>query len=611
MAIIATLKPLETSPGAVNTHSIASIPLNKLTEWDGNVRKTRPDEGLDELIANIAAEGLLQSLVVRKSPRGKFAVVAGRRRFRALSALAEAGTIASDSPIPCRVVSSSADSTEISLAENVVRAPMHPADQYEAFRALIDKGQTVADIAARFGVAEEAVQKRLKLARIAPPVFAAYREGRLSLAQIQAFAISEDHTAQERVFESLPEDGGDPRAIRRALTENEVPATDKRVRFVSLSAYEEAGGAVRRDLFTEGDEGAFITDVALLGELVREKLEGEAATLKAAGWKWIEAHPEFGYEERSHFRRIRPQALPMSAEAQAEHKRLAEEYQTLFESHDEHDEESSERLDAIEERITELEQTGEAYTPDAMAAAGAVVTIGHGGALEIIHGLVRPEDEPDRAAESEPRERPLYSASLIESLTSMRSAALSASLLEQPAIALAAVTHALAASVFGRYGEASCLQLQVGCNALRDTCLGVDSLDAAGAKWEAILPQASGKLWAWCLGQPGETLLSLLAYCAARSLDGVQRKADRPGSPRLSHAQALGEALRFDFREWFTPTAENYFSRVSRHQVAAAIAEAKAVPAKRSWDKLKKSELALLAEREIAGSGWLPEPVRV
>ena len=58
-----------------------SIPLNKLLAWEGNVRKTDPAKGIDELAASIAAHGLLQSLVVRKDRRGKYAVVAGRRRF--------------------------------------------------------------------------------------------------------------------------------------------------------------------------------------------------------------------------------------------------------------------------------------------------------------------------------------------------------------------------------------------------------------------------------------------------------------------------------------------------------------------------------------------------
>src|SRR5271167_2714519 len=117
MAIIATLRATEnTLPG--NSLTTASIPLNKLVLWEGNVRKTGADEGLDELKASIAALGILQSLVVRKTTRGKYSIIAGRRRFRASSALAEEGKMAPDAPIPCRIVPGSADPTEISLTEN-------------------------------------------------------------------------------------------------------------------------------------------------------------------------------------------------------------------------------------------------------------------------------------------------------------------------------------------------------------------------------------------------------------------------------------------------------------------------------------------------------------
>ena len=85
MAIIATLKAAENGY-AGKQHSIASIPLNKLVPWDGNVRKTGASDNLEELTASIAAHGVLQSLVVRKTSRGKYAIIAGRRRYLALSA---------------------------------------------------------------------------------------------------------------------------------------------------------------------------------------------------------------------------------------------------------------------------------------------------------------------------------------------------------------------------------------------------------------------------------------------------------------------------------------------------------------------------------------------
>lgn len=96
-----------------------TIPLNKLVASPDNVRKTGIDDGIEELAASIAAHGLLQSLVVRKTSRGKFAVIAGQRRHRALSRLAEQGSIPSDMPIACKLVSKDADAAEISLDRGI------------------------------------------------------------------------------------------------------------------------------------------------------------------------------------------------------------------------------------------------------------------------------------------------------------------------------------------------------------------------------------------------------------------------------------------------------------------------------------------------------------
>jgi len=612
MAIIATLKAAENGY-AGNAHSIASIPLSKLVPWDGNVRKTGASAGLEELTASIAAHGVLQSLVVRKANRGKYAIIAGRRRFLALSALAEQGTIATDAPVPCRVIPGSSDPTEISLAENVVRAPMHPADQFEAFRDLIDGGSSPADIAARFGIAESAVKKRLKLARVSPVVFQAYRADGLTLEQVMAFSVSDDHTAQERVFSELGKWSNDPDDIRRALTQDEIAGTDRRARFVTVAAYEEAGGAIRRDLFTEGDDGVFLLDSAVLDRLALEKLQSMSGDLQQEGWKWVEVHTEFDYEARCQFKRLHPEAMPLSEDAAKEHKQLAEEYQLLFESMQEEDEETQARLDAIESRIAELEFTERAFTPETLGIAGAIITIGNDGEVEVVRGLVREEDVPEKADQpdgSTRKEKPAICASLTRSLTEQKSAAISASLIERPDIALAAVVHALAIGVFPSYGRQSSLQVSARLTNLRESCKGTEAMEHAHSQWCDRIPGDSQALWQWCLDQERDTLLDLLTFCAASTVNAVQEKQDRTDCERLKHANALSQALSLDMKEWFRPTAGNFFSRVGRTEILSALAEAKATPAKRSWDKLKKSELAALAEREIAGTGWLPQPLK-
>jgi len=611
MAIIATLKPVE-ARHVSDSYSTASIPLNKLVPWDGNVRKTNATEDLEELVASIEAHGILQSLVVKKTSRGRFSIIAGRRRYHASCVLVERGKMAFDAPVPCQIVPSGADAAEISLTENVVRAPMHPADQFEAFRALVDDGSTPAEIAARFGISETAVKQRLKLARVSPTVFQAYRDGKLSLEQVQAFTVSDDHAAQDNVLTNLSQWNDDADTIRDALTEDDIRASDRRARFVTVAAYEEAGGAVRRDLFAQDDEGVFLLDAALLDRLALEKLRSEAETVRAEGWKWVEAALDVDRSEMD-YRVRRPESVPLSDVEATEHKRLSEEYTELFDQSDEPNEQTSERLEEIESRIAELEDREAAYTSETLAIAGAIVTLRYNGEIEILRGLVKPEDAPEGEeplASPKAKERPEFSAKLVESLTAAKSAAMGAALSESPAVALAAVVHGLAMSVFRSYGAEKCVKVSGTVRYYRDEPKGAGALNRSYERWADRLPGGETALWDWCLGQDQATLLELLAFCAGCTVDAVRKKEDKPGDSRSALANVLAAALNLDMTKWFTPTADNFFKHVGRPSIVSAIKEATGKPSKRSWDKLRKSELAALAEREIAGTGWLPPPLR-
>lgn len=91
---------------------------------------------------------------------------------------------------------------------------MHLADQYEAFPRLHDEeGMAAADIAARFGVTPAIVKQHLKLGAVSPKLIEAYRRGELSLEELTAFTIADDHARQEQVWEELPEYSRSRRAI--------------------------------------------------------------------------------------------------------------------------------------------------------------------------------------------------------------------------------------------------------------------------------------------------------------------------------------------------------------------------------------------------------------
>ena len=623
-----------------NGWEITEVPLQKLLAGPGNVRKTGAEEGVDELAASIAAVGLLHNLVVKKEARGRFSVIAGGRRLQALAQLAEAGIIPRSFPVPCRVITSQADLTEVSLSENVMREAMHPADECEAFRQLVEKGRCAADIAARFGVSEAVVNQRLALARVSPALLEKYRAGEMNLELLQAFTLTDNHERQEKLWQGLPPWDRNPTAIRRLLLQEDVPATDKQVRFVGLAAYEAAGGRVKRDLFAEDEQGVYLLDSGLLHRLVNEKLTALAEAVQADGWKWVEVQPDLNQTHSAQYRRVYAPEAPLSPDEQAQMEMLARERaeieEQLPEEADDNEEEEvlSARLEEIGEVIRSMQQNRKRTYSDLVKANGGVlIGIGFDGQPKFVEGLLRKEDERAlalaTATDQEPASLPSslpaasektsspYSAPLIEALTTHKTAALAAELAKQPTIALAAVAHAWAWEEFRfdwqAYGESSSLQIShrtPSFAAAAENSPACLFLAEQRQSWFAQLPTESADLWHWCLEQDQDTLLRLLAFCAARSVNAIQTKLDCDSSQRLSHGNALGLALRIDMAQWFTPTADNFFSKVSKSRMVQALAEA-GTPLMIDTAPLKKADLAARAEKAIQNTGWLPEPLRI
>jgi hypothetical protein len=137
---------------------------------------------------------------------------------------------------------------------------------------LRQKGQSEEEIAAAFFVGVNVVKQRLRLAAVSEKLLDIYAEDGMSLDQLMAFTVTNDHARQEQVWEALQRSySQEPYQIRRMLTERTVRASDRRALFVGIDAYEQAGGIVMRDLFQQ-DDGGWLENVALLDALVAEKL---------------------------------------------------------------------------------------------------------------------------------------------------------------------------------------------------------------------------------------------------------------------------------------------------------------------------------------------------
>jgi len=257
------------------------VPLERLVLSADNVRKVQREEGIVELAALIEAQGLLQRLCVVAQPDHRFAVVAGGRRLRALQLLAQEGRWPATQPVECKLYASE-QAVQVSLAENSAREALHPADQMEAFRQLIEQeGLTIAQVADRFGVTPLTVERRLKLARLAPRFLDMYRADEIEPEQLQALALTEDHAAQEAMWDGLPPYDRDACTLRRIFNGHSCAGDSRWARFVGIEAYEARGGAVRRDLFANGDDlsSIYLDDPALLQTLAKTTSTGSDASM--------------------------------------------------------------------------------------------------------------------------------------------------------------------------------------------------------------------------------------------------------------------------------------------------------------------------------------------
>ena len=376
------------------------IPLRLLLKSPRNARKApHSPESIEAKAGSIAAKGILQNLVVepeldeKGAETGKYLVTIGEGRRLAQCLRVEREEITDNELIPC-VIDTTNDPQEISLDENVTRENMHPADQFEAFRTLNEeRGMSAEDIAARFGVTARTVKQRLSLGAVSPKLMQAYREDQLTLEQLMAFCVTDDHERQESVFARLGSYQREPYHIRRLMTETHVRADDRRARFVGAETYINAGGQIIRDLFTE-DGGGYFNDAGLLDAIVLQRLTAIAVGVQGAeGWKWAEGHLDFPYNNG--MRRAYPKTRELSEEnkeaLQATREalfRLSTEYETF--------ENLPEEVDAqmyqLESEIVRLEGLNSAFDDDDILRGGIIVSLAHDGTAKIERGLIRLED---------------------------------------------------------------------------------------------------------------------------------------------------------------------------------------------------------------------------
>lgn len=601
---------------------LKTIPLCQLKASKINVRKTDRLADIDQLAASIDANGLLENLVVQRLAQSEtevYEVVAGGRRLAALKLLAKRKKLDREQGIACLVVTQDAPVAEISLAENVVRAPLHPADQFEAFAALLGTGASTDDVAARFGVTPTFVSQRLKLAAVSPRLVAEYRAGRMTLEQLTAFTLSNDHGLQEQVWFENPYAEIAADTIRRLLTRSQVSAGDRRAVFVGLQAYEAAGGVIVRDLFDSENEG-YLADSQLLDRLVAAKLDAEAEAVRTEGWQWVEVYPDTDPADLARFGRAKTAMVKLGAREEKRLTSLCRRYDKLVSDLEEGDEDN-EALDRLSTEIAKLQGKKETWPDKAKARAGAIVSLNWDGKALVTRGLLRPgascESDASVKADVQDKSRSAkegYADSVLLDLSAHRTAAIRAVLGEQPEIALLALVHALAEQLLyaGASGSAlSITAMEVALDRASDTVMSCRAAERTLARhtfWTGQLPERE-QLWDWIAGLDPQQRLMLLAHCVALTVTALEWPV-RQGISRRD-VTPLVSAISLDMREWWRPTAANFLGRLTKQEILAAVSEGASPKEARALESYKKDRMVMEAEKLLETATWLPPSLKV
>jgi ParB family chromosome partitioning protein len=193
-----------------------NLPLNVLSESTTNPRHIFEDAALKELADSIRTQGILSPLLVRPLTGQSFEIVAGARRYRAAQ-MAEAATV------PVRIVNlTDAEALEAQLIENLQRRDVHPMEEAQGFRALLNLEEpkySIEQISARTGKTPAFVASRLKLTELAPVVVEAFYREEIGVGHALLLAKLQPDKQEQALAACFKEDwnNGDRKAKRLLL----------------------------------------------------------------------------------------------------------------------------------------------------------------------------------------------------------------------------------------------------------------------------------------------------------------------------------------------------------------------------------------------------------
>ncbi|HGG8833599.1 TPA: ParB N-terminal domain-containing protein [Enterobacter kobei] len=601
------------------------FPYSRLSPTSLNTRIIpHTAQEVEEMADSIEAMGILQNLIGAELPDGTIGIVGGEGRRRGTGILVLRGVLDAETPfVPVKVLPVEM-AVAASMIENGRRKNMHPAEQIIGFRTLEQEGKTASQIGALMGYHPRHVQRCLKLANLAPSLLDALARDSISLEQCEVLTLADTHERQEQVWKEAVEQWRDPsvQTLRRMATDDKMAISHPMFVYVGEEAYTAAGGTLTADLFSDKD--STFADASRVKSLLAGKLTVLAARLQQEqGWGWS----EFRMTELSHNAEDREQyrfAMPKAVLTAEEEKRVSE-LEEKMEATETHDDEYE-----IQQQIDDIycEATYREATPEFRAAHGIWVSW-DGDSFQVQPGIRRLTDE-DRAAEEQVRQErennvirhttpdipaDAFPATLVKAMSAERTLAVQAELAGRPDVSVALLTWTLCLALFDRtYGKRSePLKASVSSNQYHLASLAPSgeegkalmSLRAQREALQATLPENWHLDFTWLLSWSAEQVNTLLGFCAAHGIDGLQERLYNHTA--VSSLDGLEAALDFDLRKWWQPDAESYFGKLKIAQIGKAYEDAGLSARAGEVVKLKRRDAAKAAEQDLNAQGWLPD----
>ncbi len=469
------------------------------------------------------------------------------------------------------------------------------------------------------------VRRRLKLAKLSPRLLADYRASKVTLEQLMALAVTDDHARQEHAFYDAPPWANSADDLRERVIDGEIDAaTDPLARFVGIEAYHAAGGVSRSDLFAGDGSSVLLGDRALLDRLALDKLAPDVERLKADGWQWVTPLPRATHYDLGAFRRLPAGRREPTTKQAKRIQQLRDEQAAIEADYDRDDGDVDhgaleQRPEAIDDELEAIAASLMHFSDEDRARSGVVLALDRQGVIVLHRGLTwEAATRADRATAvgpghddaAEPTAPPSLSEALARRLSAHRAAALQIELARRPDVALAALVHALVNQLVRHEYWSGTIDIRPHAHDRLDS-FAPDIVESPAAvelrrmveTARAGLPEDGDTRWAALLTRPEADLLAMLALCVALTVNAVTPKPDTVPAGEL--AQALG----LDMTRWWSPTAASYFGAVPKARIAEAV-QAFAPGEVPRLLKLKKDAMAAEAERLATGTGWLPEPLR-